>query len=299
MTTTSAAAKDIFHIFKRMNPLIQHACDGNVEEVRALLAQGNGFDQAAVMGAAISGQHECLALFLPLNAQSWGSALIWATMEGKATCVQLLLDNKPNFVGHSVGEALTDSVRFNHECCTKILVDHIIQNPTSADVNWNLLLHKSVEYQNTPAFLAIWPHCDTSHHILKRCLNETCSRGMEQCVEVLAPLCPQWNPLEVFDSFLQAIHKGHTSVVHVLLPYIDVSYDDSYALRLAVEFGDEEMAEILYAGSDLEAAWAKLEAQGVSPENLSMLKEQICQQQHTALTQAVDGNTHLSRTKKM
>ena len=95
--STPTTVDDVFNIFKRMNPLIQHASEGNVEQVRDLLAQGNAFDQAAAMGAAMCGQVECLKLFLPFsNTHNWNSALIAATMDGHETCVKALLDTQPN-----------------------------------------------------------------------------------------------------------------------------------------------------------------------------------------------------------
>lgn len=112
-------------VFKTMNPLIQHACEGHVQEVQALLAQGNEFDHAAMMGAAMAGQHEYLALFLPVEEKHWSLALLNATMEGHEKCVQLLLDRQPAQWHDGVGRALTDGVIFKHPHCTQVFLEHI------------------------------------------------------------------------------------------------------------------------------------------------------------------------------
>lgn len=303
--STPTTVDDVFNIFKRMNPLIQHASEGNVEQVRDLLAQGNAFDQAAAMGAAMCGQVECLKLFLPFsNTHNWNSALIAATMDGHETCVKALLDTQPNDWKAGVKDALTDSVRFNHGHCTERLVKHIEtmeqQHPTeSAFIDWNAVLLKSLEFSNTQAFFAVFPHCDSTW--LATCLEGASNKGLKEIVQTLAPMSAQLDPNLVHNSLMKAIWKGHEDIVKILLPWVDIQLDDSIALRTAIELGDNEIAELLYDGSDLDVALNWLKPKKLPQEYLHRLNELIQNRtQNCVLTHAVNENTaYANRPKKM
>jgi len=297
--TTNSAATDVFNIFKRMTPFIQHACEGNVEEVRALLAQGEAFDPAAVMGAAMSGQHECLELFLPLDEKYWTLALMNSTMEGHEKCVRLLLDAQPNQWSEGVVRALTDSVLFKHPHCTQVFIAHIQQMTkqqpnTVIAVDWNNLAFQALEHCNSPSFCAVFPYCDPTHPKMLDCLETAAVKGLSECVQLLAPLSTQWSEKSLHDILMKTIWKGHSNVVRILVPLVNVAFDNSFALQVALGLGDEEIAEFLYPHSDLEVVLEQLKPQDLPPDHLHRLRELIeTRRQHSALTTVT--NCALSR----
>lgn len=310
MTTPHSPADDIFNIFKRMNPLIEHACEGNVEEVRALLAQGNSFDQAAMMGAAMSGQHECLALFLPVEEHYWTMALISSTMEGREKCIRLLLETPPHHCSDGVVRALTDSVIFNHPHCTQVFVEHInlmkTQQPNTAiEVNWHTLAFQALEHRNSQSFCAVFPYCDPTHPKMRDCLETAAVTGLSECVQLLAPLSAQWPEKIVHDILMKTIWKGHSEVVRILVPWANVAFDNSLALQVALGLGDEDVAEFLYPHSDLDAVLEHLKPQDLPADHLHRLHELIAMnRQHNLLTNITDhagvtASTLRSTPKKM
>lgn len=305
MTPNSAAA-DVFNIFKRMSPLIQHACDGNVDDLRALLAQGNGFDQAAMMGAAMSGQHECLALFLPVDEKYWTMALLTATMDGHAKCVQLLLDSQPDQWRDGVVRALTDSVIFKHPQCTQMLIAHInqmkIQQPDQiVSVDWNTLAFQALEHRNDLSFAAVFPYCDPTHPKMWDCLETAAVKGLSECVHMLVPLFPQWSEKTMHELLMKTIWKGHDNVVRILVPWVNVAFDNSFALQVALDLGDEGIAELLYPDSDLNTVWEHLKPKNIPQDHLLRLHELIAiQRQHDLLTTIADNSASpRPQTKKM
>ena len=311
----NTAASDVFAIFKRMTPLIQHACEGNVDEVRKLLGEDNSYEQAAVMGAVIGGHVECLKLFLPLVGQkNWELALASAAMEGKSACISLLLEHAPKKgLWHSgVEQALTDTIRFNKGACTEVLVHYIVDQTNESTYNcfsslqWNDLLFKSVEFRNTQAFMAILPHCDPinphGRRIFPMCLEGASRNGLTSCVQALLPFSTQWPDAKqiVHESLMKAVHKGHEEIARLLLPWTDPMHDDSVALRAALQYGDEGMAEVLYEFSDLDVVRNQLKK--YPHADLTRLNELVAirdQRQH--LIDAVnDHNSGVShRQKKM
>lgn len=307
MTTPNSVANDIFTIFKRMNPLIQHACEGHLEEVQALLAQGNEFDHAAMMGAAMAGQHECLALFLPVEEKHWSLALLTATVEGHEKCVQLLLDRQPAQWPDGVGRALTDSVIFKHPHCTQVFLEHIEhmkkQQPnTVVQVDWNHLAFQAVEHRNSSSFCALFRYCDPTNPKMLDCLETAAVKGLSECVQLLAPLSTQWSEKIVHDILMKTIWKGDENVVRILLPWVNVAFDNSFALQVALGLGDEGVAELLYPNSDLDAVLEHLKPQNLPAEQLHRLHELIAiGRQHNLLTTITDNvcTPARSNTKKM
>lgn len=306
MITPTDAATEIFNIFKRMNPLIQHTCNGNVEEVRSLLAQGHALDPAAVMGAAMSGQHECLALFLPLDDKSWTLALLNSAMEGQEKCIRLLLDAQPVQWGEGVARALADTVIFKQPHCTQVFIEHLtqmkIQQPqTVVEINWNSLAFQALEHRNTSSFCAVFPYCDPTDPKMLECFETAAVKGLSECVQLLAPLSTQWSENIVHDVLMKTIWKGHPEVVRVLLPWVNVAFDNSFALQVALGLGDEEIAEFLYPHSDLDIVLEHLKPQDLPAEHLVRLRELIdIRHQHTLLTAVTDSSASAPlRAKKI
>ena len=287
----------VFNRFKIMTPLIKHACEGNVKEVRALLDAGTLVDEAAIMAAAMCGQHECLALFFPFSDTNWQLALKAATTSGHAQCLKLLMDNRPEQWESPVEGALAGSVHLNRGDCTQVLVEHM-DHSTPHVFDWHGLFVLALEFRNTTSFFAILPYCDTSDSRLADILEGAALRGITPIVQALAPLSGQWDPPAVHKSLIQAIWKGHKDIVHILVPLVNVGYDNSVALRTALELGDEDIAELLYDGSDLPLTLKILEIQQPNLK-VDRLKDRIdAQRQKIILTDAV-GQTNSTRTKKI
>jgi len=125
-------------------------------------------------------------------------------------------------------------------------------------------------------------------------LETAAVKGLSECVQLLAPLSTQWSEKSLHDILMKTIWKGHSNVVRILVPLVNVAFDNSFALQVALGLGDEEIAEFLYPHSDLEVVLEQLKPQDLPPDHLHRLRELIeTRRQHSALTTVT--NCALSR----
>ena len=99
----------------------------------------------------------------------------------------------------------------------------------------------------------------------------------DQNVEGLSILLPILLPGQVNDLFCLCVELQDTTLVHLLLPYADPTYEDSSALQLASALGNTYLFDLLYPLSNPKKALRAMQktARPGRTDQWKMLKERI------------------------
>lgn len=198
--------------------------------------------------AAGRGQVEEVARLIPISNPTFNSseALLTAARMGYAECVELLIPVSDCTVNDSL--ALRWAARYGYEDCIKLLrpVSNLEADgegfpPVRVAAEWGhdtcvpLLITSSVEL-NSGA------------------LHAAAARGHTMCVQHLLPVSNpalgDTTPLEM------AARGGHLDCVQLLLPVSP----PGRALALALVYGEDACAEVLYPHSDLQQTLQEVDA---------------------------------------
>ncbi len=211
---------------RKLYELIEMACDGKVNELKAALAAnpklGRGVDQddmSALMHAAKNGRRACVEALIPASdplaegREGW-PALVWAARYNHVKCVELLLPVSDPLAFDRFGRsALMFAAGNGHAACVAALL-------AVSDA-----LAVNTEGQSALMYAAHFGHAD--------------------CMKLLIPVS---DPLAVTKQGMSALThaalQGHADCAELLLPVSDLlmkSPDGKTALDLALESGHDQV----------------------------------------------------------
>lgn len=296
----------IFSRLSEFDALVAAATRGDERDVRRLLVSVDPTaDDCLPLNRAVSNGHlECARALLPVSLAKSAApqtalvkAIFCAAINDQEACLALLLEQvTPEMnVQHDLHHSFRTAARKNHCGCLKLLRPYV-----DPKFNHSEALYEAAKGMALEAFDYLLPLSDLTVReqlwfvVAKNFPDETLKHMLES-------ISPAALTQHTFDTmFHDSVIHGYYSQVKFLLPYVDPKKNNSEALRLALEFNDQEMAELLYPHSDLRVALELLRKKGDTPErHLKRLVElETAQRQKEVLTNATQEGG-IRRARKM
>lgn len=254
------------------------------------ISQPTLYDSWALLLATEMGQLDMIKRLVPVSdLPNCLECVLVAAAEGHVECLEYLVQYIENDrIGH---RALVRAVIKNQDECLSVLLPFV-----DATLNDSEALFHSITGLNSSCFELLLPHSDPkAYH--SRPLRAAARQGKTDFVELLIPLS---DPKACDSEALRlAALRGFQQTVKALLPFSDAKANNSEALVAALDFDDDQLAEMLYDVSDLNVALNQLKERhpsGAWPE----LEERLAAQQQKAILNEVVGLDNGSkRTRKM
>ena len=273
--------------------------EGNVQHVRELLSvysPTSSERQSALIWASTNGHAAVLKQLIEVSdiqrGDIFATLLRNAEVYEHAECLEVLLPYIPNFhhnSAHVFDELFVSAATNKTESSLKVLLPYV-----DPKANHSAALKRAIEGKHTACIEFLIPVSDTHGIDATQQLLEAVETKEAHCVEVLLPLCSRLHETNVLTEIIRhrrhpenllamvapfcnpshndsealffAVRQELTKSVAVLAQVCDVSAAHSRALALAEEKDLKAICELLYDGSDLDAAWETLN------ERLSWLK---------------------------
>lgn len=296
----------IFSRLSEFDALVAAASRGDESEVRRLMVKVDPTaDDCLPLNRAVNNGHlECVRALLPVSLANTAAprtallgAICCAVASEQEACLALLLEQvTPEMnIQHDLHPSFRMAARKNHWGCLKLLRPYV-----DPKFNHSEALLEAAKGMALEAFDYLLPVSDITarDQLWFVVANNFSDETLKHMLESVSPA--DLNQ-QTFDTmFHDSVLHGYYSQAELLLPYVDPKKNSSEALRLALEFNDHEMAELLYPHSDLRVALELLRKKGDTPErHLKRLVElETAQRLKEVLTNATQEGG-IGRARKM
>jgi len=296
----------IFSRLSEFDALVAAASRGDESEVRRLMVKVDPTaDDCLPLNRAVNNGHlECVRALLPVSLANTAAprtallgAICCAVASEQEACLALLLEQvTPEMnVQHDLHPSFRMAARKNHCGCLKLLRPYV-----DPKFNHSEALYEAAKGMALEAFDYLLPLSDITAR--KQLWSVVATNFPDETLIQMLESVPEadLNPEMLDTIFHDSVIHGYYSQVKFLLTYVDPKKNKSEALRLALEFNDQELAELLYPHSDLRVALELLRKKGDTPErHLKRLVElETAQRLKEVLTNATQEGG-IGRARKM
>lgn len=238
------------------NALTVAARDGDLEAVRRLLpiSDPSVYDYLPVTWAARYGYTEILQELIPVSQierpGALASLMLWTAFEGHTECLNVLTPYTAT-IEVDLNAVFKQAAIYGRVGILETLVPLV-----DPKYNHSQALTYAVMHRKSEAVEFLRPLSDIEGIDATQVLLEMVEKRDEAGVKALIPLSnPRHNDSE---ALFVAINNHFDAGVRLLAPVSDVGSQNSRALVAALNKASNDIAELLYEGSDLRAVWDQL-----------------------------------------